>query len=73
MKPLHLSGLNGIRAIAALAVVVSHITLGLSAFHLNPSLLGTFEGKPKGLDLAGLWREYLFCLEWVLDYLLTFG
>jgi peptidoglycan/LPS O-acetylase OafA/YrhL len=71
MKTLHLLGLNGIRAIAALAVVVSHITLGLSAFQLDPSVLGTFEGKPKGLDLAGYGVSIFFALSgFLITYLL---
>jgi peptidoglycan/LPS O-acetylase OafA/YrhL len=71
MKPLHLAGLNGIRAIAAIAVVVSHITLGLSEFHLDPSVLGTFNGKPKGLDLAGYGVSIFFALSgFLITYLL---
>jgi peptidoglycan/LPS O-acetylase OafA/YrhL len=71
MKPLYLSGLNGIRAIAALAVVVSHITLGLSEFQLDPSVLGTFNGKPKGLDLAGYGVSIFFALSgFLITYLL---
>jgi peptidoglycan/LPS O-acetylase OafA/YrhL len=71
MKPLHLAGLNGIRAIAALAVVVSHITLGLSEFRLDPSVLGTFNGKPKGLDLAGFGVSIFFVLSgFLITYLL---
>jgi peptidoglycan/LPS O-acetylase OafA/YrhL len=70
-KTIHLSGLNGLRAIAALAVVVSHITLELSAFQLDPSVLGTFNGKPKGLDLAGYGVSIFFALSgFLITYLL---
>ena len=71
MKPLHLAGLNGIRAIAALAVVVSHTTIGLKEFGLDPSVSGSFEGKPKGLDLAGYGVSIFFALSgFLITYLL---
>ena len=38
-KVVYLKGLNGIRAFAALAVVVSHTTRQLSNFGLDPKTL----------------------------------
>lgn len=53
-KAIYLPGLNGLRAIASLAVVISHITLALGQFGLNSKIFGTnMDGSPKGLDLAG--------------------
>lgn len=71
-KTFYLPGLNGLRAIAALAVVVSHVTLSLASFGLNPALLGTdSEGKPKGLLLAGFGVSIFFALSgFLITYLL---
>ncbi|MBX7170572.1 MAG: acyltransferase [Pyrinomonadaceae bacterium] len=71
-KVLHLSGLNGIRAIAALAVVISHTTQSLSEFNLNPFIFGTNQdGFPKGLDLAGFGVSMFFSLSgFLITYLL---
>lgn len=67
-KPLHLTGLNGIRAIAALGVVISHITLALPQFGIDKSLAGDFS---KGLDLAGFGVSMFFCLSgFLITYLL---
>lgn len=53
-KPIYFPGLNGLRAIASIAVVISHITLGLKEFNLDPFIFGALQdGKPKGLFLAG--------------------
>lgn len=69
-KSLHLKGLNGIRAIAALAVVVSHITLSLKEFNLDPYIFGVQEnGAPKGLDLASYGVTLFFGLS---GFLITF-
>lgn len=57
MKPIHLTGLNGIRAIAALGVVISHTTLGLQIFGIDSNILGSFS---KGLDLAGFGVSMFF-------------
>jgi len=71
-KSIYLPGLNGLRAIAALAVVVSHITQGLGEFGLDPYLFGkTFEGTPKGLELAGYGVSVFFALSgFLITYLL---
>jgi peptidoglycan/LPS O-acetylase OafA/YrhL len=71
-KVLHLSGLNGIRAIAALAVVISHTTQSLSEFNLNPFIFGVMpEGGPRGLDLAGFGVSMFFSLSgFLITYLL---
>ena len=42
-KVTYLPGLNGIRAFASIAVVVSHITLGLKEFGLNSYIIGIYE------------------------------
>jgi peptidoglycan/LPS O-acetylase OafA/YrhL len=69
-KSLHLKGLNGIRAIAALAVVISHITLALKEFNLDPYIFGVQEnGTPKGLDLASYGVTLFFGLS---GFLITF-
>jgi peptidoglycan/LPS O-acetylase OafA/YrhL len=67
---IHLPGLNGLRAIAALAVVFSHITLSLGEFGLNPFILGaTKEGKPQSLNLAAFGVSIFFALS---GFLITF-
>ncbi len=69
---MHLSGLTGLRSIAALAVVWSHITLALSDFNLNPLLFGkNDDGSPKGLLLAGFGVSIFFALSgFLITYLL---
>lgn len=71
-KPIHLPGLTGLRSIAALAVVLSHITLSLPEFGLNPHILGTNDdGSPKGLLLAGFGVSIFFALSgFLITYLL---
>ena len=64
-KPLHLSGLNGLRAIAALAVVVSHFRLGLDQFNLpalTSSQLAQY-GVTIFFALSGFLITYLLLLE----------
>jgi peptidoglycan/LPS O-acetylase OafA/YrhL len=71
-RTVHLPGLNGIRAIAAIGVVVSHTTLLLGAFDLDPYLFGsTPEGSPRGTDLAGFGVSMFFALSgFLITYLL---
>src|ERR1044072_3982975 len=71
-KPIYFSGLNGLRAIAAMAVVISHITLNLGEFHLNPFIFGSFQdGKPQGLNLAGYGVSIFFVISgFLITYLL---
>ncbi len=70
--PIYFPGLNGLRAIAAIAVVLSHITLALKEFNLNPHIFGTFQdGTPKGLTLAGYGVSIFFVLSgFLITYLL---
>lgn len=71
-KAIFFPGLNGIRAIAALAVVLSHLTKELERFGLNPHLFGTMEnGNPRGLDLAEFGVTIFFALSgFLITYLL---
>ena len=69
-KAVYLPGLNGLRAIAALAVVISHITLGLGEFGLNNKIFGTdLEGNASGLNLGGYGVTIFFTLS---GFLITF-
>lgn len=67
MKPIgekvHLKGLNGLRAIAALAVVFSHINLQLALFNIPPMI---------SLDLAAYGVTMFFALSGFLISLLLF-
>ena len=67
---IYLPGLNGLRAIAAIAVVISHITLGLGEFGLNDKIFGTnIDGNAKGSNLAGFGVTIFFTLS---GFLITF-
>lgn len=69
---LHLPGLNGLRAIAATAVVITHITLALADFGLDNEIFGTNgQGIATGLDLAGFGVTLFFTLSgFLITYLL---
>lgn len=69
---IYFPGLNGLRAIAAIAVVISHITLNLKEFGLDPYIFGAFsDGKPQGLSLAGYGVSIFFVLSgFLITYLL---
>jgi len=70
-KALHFSGLNGLRAIAALIVLFSHTTTELNTFGLNSFLFGKYpDGSPKSL-LAGFGVSIFFALSgFLITYLL---
>lgn len=72
MDRVYFPGLNGLRAIAALAVVFSHLTIALGNFNLNAHLLGTLpNGNPKGIDLADFGVSIFFSLSgFLITYLL---
>lgn len=71
-RPLHLKGLNGLRAIAALAVVISHTTQDLALFNLYPYIFGeSANGGPKRWELASFGVSIFFCLSgFLITYLL---
>lgn len=71
-KSLYLSGLNGLRAIASLAVVFSHLTLELEKFNLSPYLLGkNASGKPMSYQLASHGVTIFFVLSgFLITYLI---
>lgn len=71
-RTVYFPGLNGLRAISAIAVVVSHITQQLKDFHLNPYIFGTLpNGDPKGLILADYGVSVFFVLSgFLITYLL---
>ncbi len=67
---VYLPGLNGLRAIAAIAVLLSHITLALENFGLDSKIFGTDAvGNAKGLSLAGNGVTIFFTLS---GFLITF-
>ncbi len=71
-KTIHFSGLNGIRAIAAISVVITHVTIALKEFGLDPYIFGAFnDGKPKGFILGGYGVSIFFVLSgFLITYLL---
>jgi peptidoglycan/LPS O-acetylase OafA/YrhL len=71
-KILYFSGLNGLRAIAALAVVFSHINLALDTFGIDFSLFGkTVAGQARGYSLATYGVTIFFVLSgFLITYLI---
>ncbi|MFY0631672.1 MAG: acyltransferase [Flavobacteriaceae bacterium] len=71
-KTIYLPGLNGIRGICAIAVVIYHTTLGLDFFGLDPHILGTYKnGNPKSLEFARFAISIFFVLSgFLITYLL---
>ncbi len=71
-KAIYFPGLNGLRAISAIAVFFSHITTDLKEFNLNPNLFGTLpDGSPKGYALANYGVTIFFVLSgFLITYLL---
>ncbi|MBG8554646.1 acyltransferase family protein [Hymenobacter guriensis] len=63
---IHLPGLNGIRAIACIAVVLSHTSHALGDFGINTTNLGFLTS---GITLAGYGVTMFFCLS---GFLITF-
>ncbi|MHB8260748.1 MAG: acyltransferase family protein [Bacteroidia bacterium] len=72
MRQIYFSGLNGLRAIAAIAVVFSHTTIELDQFGLNSFIFGKFSnGNPKSTLLAGFGVSIFFALSgFLITYLL---
>jgi peptidoglycan/LPS O-acetylase OafA/YrhL len=70
-KLIYLTGLNGIRAIAAIAVVISHTILNLEKFGLENLLGLNTSGTPKTWNLAGYAVTMFFALSgFLITYLL---
>jgi peptidoglycan/LPS O-acetylase OafA/YrhL len=69
---LHFSGLNGLRAIAALAVVFAHTTMALNSFGLDRFVYGRYsDGSPVTTLLAGFGVSIFFALSgFLITYLL---
>lgn len=69
---VYFPGLNGLRALAALAVVLSHITISLEQFKLDSHLIGTLpNGNARGIDLADYGVSIFFSLSgFLITYLL---
>lgn len=72
-KPIYFPGLNGLRAIAAIAVVLTHITLKLDEFGLNPFIFGMHkDGTAKGVYLGSYGVTIFFVLSgFLITYLLA--
>ncbi|MEO6542079.1 MAG: acyltransferase [Ferruginibacter sp.] len=71
-KPIFFPGLNGLRALAALSVVVFHLTRDFAEFNLSPYIFGTLpDGSPKGFAMAGYGVTIFFSLSgFLITYLL---
>lgn len=65
---IHLKGLNGIRAIAAISVLISHVSLELNGFGLN-ALFTDVNGSAKGILMASYGVTIFFALS---GFLITF-
>jgi peptidoglycan/LPS O-acetylase OafA/YrhL len=71
-KAIYFPGLNGLRTIAAMGVMLSHITHSLDKYGLDSGIFGRFkDGKPIGLALAGSGVTIFFVLSgFLITYLL---
>ena len=71
-KPLYLPGLNGIRAIAAVGVMLSHINLALRGMSINNvSLFSSEDGTPIAWNLGEQGVTMFFALSgFLITYLL---
>ena len=71
-KTIYLSGLNGIRTIAAFSVMISHINLSLISFKINNiSLFGFTNGKQNSWSLGEQGVTMFFVLSgFLITYLL---
>ncbi len=69
---IHFSGLNGLRAIAVIAVLFAHTTQGLMQFGLDSFVFGKYaDGNPKSTLLAGFGVSIFFSLSgFLITYLL---
>lgn len=69
---IYFSGLNGLRAIAAIAVLFSHTTLALKNFGLDSYVFGKYaDGSPKATLLAGYGVSIFFAISgFLITYLL---
>lgn len=71
-RTIYFPGLNGVRAIAALVVVFSHITIALEKFDLDPFIFGTLaNGKLKVTLMSEFGVTMFFVLSrFLITYLL---
>ena len=70
-KAIYFPGLNGLRAIAAIAVVISHTTIALSTFNVPHNIFVSDHTMSKGLSLAAYGVTIFFVLSgFLITYLL---